>query len=119
LLPRWRHGRAMPRAAGRGGACVSSAGDAGTMKPYGILVLVLACLLAIGVSAQEGASAREEAFVYATTHFDGLTYGSAVVTPDVDTLYLIANVENIVAPRNTLIYYWALTDEYLADWSRR
>jgi hypothetical protein len=60
---------------------------------------------------------REEAFVYATTVFDGLTYASAMTPPDVDTIYLIADRENIIAPRRTMIYYWPITNRYLADWS--
>lgn len=60
---------------------------------------------------------RTEAFVYATQYYDGLTYSSAMAPPDADTIYLPANVENIIAPRRTLIYYWPLTNRFLPDWN--
>jgi len=60
---------------------------------------------------------REEVFVYATTIFDGLTYSSAMAPPDIDTIYMIADRQNIIAPRRTMIYYWPITNRYLADWT--
>ncbi|HZQ07820.1 MAG TPA: hypothetical protein VFD70_14645 [Anaerolineae bacterium] len=61
---------------------------------------------------------RTQAFVYGITNYNGAKYASAIVPPSVDTMYLLAGRENVVAPRETLIYWWPITNEYLADWDR-
>lgn len=84
--------------------------------------LQAAVLLALFCSAAAAAAyaqspERKEEFVYATTFFDGLAYSSAMTPPDVDTIYLVADRLNIIAPRRTMIYYWPITNRTLADWS--
>lgn len=91
-------------------------------RPYmriGLFVCLLFVLTTPAHAQQNPNPERTESFVYATTHYDGAGYGSSVVVPEVDTMYLLANVDNVVAPRKTLIYYWSLTNEYLADWNRQ
>jgi hypothetical protein len=53
------------------------------------------------------------------TFFDGYLYGNAVSPPQADSIYLIADVNNVIAPRNTVIYYWPLTNRYMADWESK
>ncbi len=84
-------------------------------------VALLAVLIAGGlyepVAAQ--APAREEKFVYATTSFDGLVYSSAMVLPENESIYMLADVKNILAPRRTLVYYWPITNRFLPDWGAK
>jgi hypothetical protein len=85
-----------------------------------VFFVTAAMLLVVGgASAQSEDFPREESFVYATTYFDGAAYNSGVITPNVDTIYMLADTRQVIAPRNTLIYYWALTNEYLADWNQK
>lgn len=60
----------------------------------------------------------QEHFVYSASYFDGEGYASAFVPPTVTTIYLQAGVDNVLAPRETVVFYWPLTNQYLADWQR-
>ncbi|HUF36986.1 MAG TPA: hypothetical protein VMN57_00555 [Anaerolineales bacterium] len=82
-----------------------------------VMILILFGLATGGNAGHAQSPERERAFVYATTVFDGLTYASAMAPPDVETLYMIADRQNIIAPRRTMIYYWPITNRFLADWS--
>jgi hypothetical protein len=52
------------------------------------------------------------------TNYDGRLYESALAPPAVSTIYLLANRTNVLAPRNTLIYFWPITNQYQADWEQ-
>jgi hypothetical protein len=78
------------------------------------IILVILVTFPIAANAQED---RQKEFVYGIAFYDGYLYGNSMVPPTIDVIYLQANVDNIVAPRNTLIYYWPLTNRYLADWA--
>ncbi len=81
----------------------------------GVLILVL-LTGALPAHAQE--PERERAFVYGLTNYNGSVYDSALVPPSVDTMYLLAGHENVIAPRETLVYFWHITNQYLADWAQ-
>lgn len=81
-----------------------------------LIILILSLVNPMMTFAQEN---RVEEFVYGITFFDGYLYGNAVSPSNTDAIYLIANVENVIAPRNTMIYYWPLTNRYLADWESK
>jgi hypothetical protein len=86
---------------------------------FRLLPAVAAAILALSlmtwpVSAQT--PDREEAFVWATTVFSGVKYESTFYPPEADTLYLLAGHDHVIAPRQTLIYYWPITNRILADW---
>ena len=57
-------------------------------------------------------------FVYGAKAFSGQDYEAKLYPPTVDTLYLLADVTNIVSPRYTHVYYWPTTKAYKADWDR-
>lgn len=87
------------------------------MKRRLLLLILLMLLLSIPIlPARAQAPERSEAFVYAVTAYDGLVYQSAFVPPNIETLYLMAGVENVLAARDTLIYFWDLTNRYEPDW---
>jgi hypothetical protein len=52
------------------------------------------------------------------TNYNGSVYESALVPPSVDTIYLLGGRENVIAPRETLVYFWHITNQYLADWEQ-
>jgi hypothetical protein len=83
------------------------------------LVLLGTAGLAGAANAQAQGPARTAVFVYGATFYGGRVSGASLVPPQVDTIYLLANAKNILAPRYTLIYFWPLTNRYLADWEAR
>jgi hypothetical protein len=79
------------------------------------LLLALLLLAVAPIHAQE--PEKTESLVYGGQVFDGLAYLSTLYPPAVDTIYLLANCQNILSPRRTLVYFWSLTNAYKADWS--
>lgn len=79
------------------------------------LALTLALLLVASAQAQE--PEKVEAFVYGGQVYDELGYCSAFYPPAVEAIYLLADRENILSPRRTLVYFWPLSNAYRADWS--
>ncbi len=85
------------------------------------IALLLCALAALGAPAPLAAQAptREPAFVYAVNAYMPDGYTPSIYLPQHDTLYLLADQPNAVAPRNTLIYYWPIDNAYRADWTAR
>lgn len=82
-----------------------------------LLLLVGAVALVWRVrSAANVPAAREQQLVYDVWAYAGEQYRSIFYPRSVDTLFLIANADNIVSPKLTEVYYWPLTFEYRADW---
>lgn len=87
-------------------------GDARPILVALVLLLISGPLLAQGPE-------RLPAFLYSTTYYDGLVYGSAFVPPSEATIYLLAERPNVLSPRESLIYFWPITNRYVADWKAR
>jgi hypothetical protein len=68
-----------------------------------------------GMVAAETDTERREEFVYGVNAYNGTLYHGVFHPPSVDTIYLLADKVNIISPRKTIIYYWAVTNEYKAD----
>lgn len=83
-----------------------------------VISIVILSMLFLGTSYQVQANTPErmDAFVYALTVFDGQIYQSSFVPPSEDTIYLLADIPNVLAARETKIYYWSLTNRFEADW---
>jgi len=81
------------------------------------LPLVLTLLLLAAAPAQAWELKEFESFVYSGYVFNGLGYISTFYPPSVDTIYLLADQQNILSPRRTLVYFRPLTDAYEADWA--
>lgn len=77
--------------------------------------LSLLLLTTAPIQAQE--PDKTETFVYGGQVFNGLGYISAFYPPSVETIYLLADWQNILSPRRTLVYFWPLSGDYKADWS--
>ncbi|MBI5880127.1 MAG: hypothetical protein HZB53_20960 [Chloroflexi bacterium] len=85
------------------------------------LWLAFGTLIVLTGAAPAGAQAPERvpAFVYAVNAYMPDGYAASIYLPQHDTLYLLADQPNAVAPRNTLIYFWPIDNEYRADWTAR
>jgi hypothetical protein len=64
-----------------------------------------------------GLPKKERQLVYAINPFVGWEYADAFAPQRTQTIYLIENIDNIITPRYTDVYYWPITGEYMADWS--
>ncbi len=90
------------------------------MKYFLVGALVVLCLFGMlpgALSALAQGEDREEAFVYG---INALLPGEVIGTfapPIVETIYLLAEHPNVLSPRRTLVYFWAITNEYRAAWS--
>ena len=60
---------------------------------------------------------RSEQFIYSILAFNGTDYAGTFCTEDSDTIYLIANVDNFISARKTLVYYWPITGDWKTDTS--
>ena len=79
-----------------------------------ILLLLLTPYLA---SAQ--APEQTEAFVYGINAAVPEAVVGTFAPPVVDHIFLLTGQTSILSPRRTMIYYWPITNEYRASWSRR
>ena len=79
------------------------------------LALILLLLTTLSSRAQE--PEKVQTFVYGGQVFNGLGYISTFYPPSVDTIYVLAGQRNILSPRQTLVYFWPLSNAYKADWT--
>jgi hypothetical protein len=56
----------------------------------------------------------EEQMVYGLRLFNGKGYSSSFCPPSENTLYIIADSDNVFLPKMTLVYYWPITRRYRA-----
>ena len=77
-------------------------------------------LLVLMIPPEAGAQAPEqiEAFVYGINAALPHAVVGTFAPPTVDEIYLLADQTSILSPRRTLVYYWPITNEYRASWSR-
>lgn len=78
------------------------------------IALLLSMFIVTTILAQAPNKQRE--FVYGLNVFTGQEYLGTFLPLTEDTLYLLADVTNIVSPRDTLVYFWPVTNELKADW---
>ena len=80
------------------------------------LLLVLTLLIVFGI---EIFGAADGDFVYASNHYNGVSYSSSFIPPETDTFYMLGNEDNILSARMTETYYWPLTNEIKASWDKQ
>lgn len=94
-------------------------------KRVTLLLLAIALLAALtvwGLSRTAAAEApltgeRVEQLVYDVWAYSGPRYHNTFYPQSADTLYLIGEVDNVVMPKLTQVYYWPLTQSFRADWA--
>ncbi|HEY45404.1 MAG TPA: hypothetical protein G4O14_01320 [Anaerolineae bacterium] len=87
------------------------------MKRRCFMVCYLLVFLFVGVSPTMAETPTlEQQLVYALEVYDGVGYTSNFAPANEETIYLLADHSNAFSPRNTMVYYWAITRSYKADW---
>lgn len=64
----------------------------------------------------QGQPAKERQFVWSLSPWTGKEYGGSFAPRQANTVYLLADVTNIMNSLKSEIYYWDITNEYMADW---
>lgn len=67
-------------------------------------------------SGGQGEPVKETQFVYSLSPWTGKEYGGTFAPRQVDTMHLMAGVDNVVNTLRSDVYYWPITQEYMADW---
>ncbi len=67
-------------------------------------------------SAAQAPELREQ-LVYGLNVFNGRGYGGGFTPRTEDTIYLIANKDNAISARITLVYFWPITEKYIAGFN--
>lgn len=80
------------------------------------LFLLLLLIALSGVVPGYAQNTEERSFVYATNHYTGNGYASALIPPSVNEVFLLSGSPSIIAAKETNLYYWPITNEYKADW---
>lgn len=58
-----------------------------------------------------------EEIVYNLDLFNGKSYTPGVFSPlKANTIHIIADIDNVFSPEITMVYFWPVTGEYVADW---
>ena len=82
------------------------------MRKTAYLLIVL-MLLSVGVFA--AAPEKVEQAVVNLILFDGSLWKNTISPQEYKTFYMMANADNILVPTNTKVYFWPITQEYMAD----
>ncbi|MGI6081684.1 MAG: hypothetical protein ACOYEP_02270 [Limnochordia bacterium] len=68
------------------------------------------------VKEGQGTPKKEHQFVWSLSPWTGKEFGGSFAPRQVDTIYLLAGETNIMNSLRSEIYYWDITQEYMADW---
>ncbi|GAH81217.1 unnamed protein product, partial [marine sediment metagenome] len=60
---------------------------------------------------------RQEQFIYSVMAFNGKDYSGTFCGENSDAIYLIADQDNFITARKTLVYYWPITGDWKTDTS--
>jgi len=87
------------------------------MKKFVLFSLALTIGLVFCLPALSGAQAPElkEELVYRLNVFNGRSYGGEFTPQAEDTIYLIADKNNAISARITLVCFWPITGKYQAS----
>lgn len=64
----------------------------------------------------QGQPVKERQLVYSLSPWTGKEYGGSFAPRQANTIYMMADVTNITNSLKSEIYYWDITNEYMADW---
>lgn len=81
-----------------------------------IISLLVVCILAAVIGVQAAPPQREKQIVYGITPWNGKEYGGTFAPKGIDTMYLLADVDNVLNTLETEVYFWPITQEYMANW---
>ena len=81
-----------------------------------LITVVFLALIASSQSASADTPEAERQLVYALEVYEGFGYASTYAPLNEEVIYLLAEHENAISPRYTMVYYWPLTRSYRTDW---
>jgi hypothetical protein len=58
---------------------------------------------------------RREEFIYSILAFNGRDYNGTFAKQNADIIYLMADADNFITARKTLVYYWPIAQEWKTD----
>ena len=82
-----------------------------------MFTLLLIGLFGISTIARAEAPVLREQLVYSLTSFNGSGYSKSFCPVTEDTIYLITNEPSVISPRKTIVYFWPITQKYMAGFS--
>jgi hypothetical protein len=82
------------------------------------LLVSASLLLPAGEAVRAQETDRTEAFVYGINAAVYETVVGTFAPPSVESIYLLAGQTSVLSPRETLVYYWPITNDYRAAWSQ-
>lgn len=81
-----------------------------------ISILILISIILSSAIVFSAAPPKKREIVYSLNVWDGKDYAAPFYPSVYDTIYVMANHENVFSVKETLVYYWPITKEYMADW---
>ena len=90
------------------------------MKKFTLFFTVIVAVRVgmIPTSTLAGVPELREELIYRLSLFDGKGYTQGFIPRSEDTIYLIANRNNAVSSRITLVYFWPITGKYVAAFKK-
>ncbi|MCD6123357.1 MAG: hypothetical protein J7K04_16105 [Spirochaetales bacterium] len=79
-----------------------------------ILIIIMLSVLVI-LPAIADVPVRKEELIYSIMAFLGKEYSGTFCRQEADTFYLMANVDNFITVRKTLVYFWPITQDWKVD----
>ncbi len=77
-----------------------------------------ACAVSLCFSANADVPVRSEELIYTIDAFNGMNYSQTYARESADSIYLLANTNNFLHLRKTLVYYWPPAGQWLTDLDR-
>lgn len=78
--------------------------------------ILVVCVLVVAANVSAAPPQREKQNVYGITPWTGKEYGGTFAPTTVDRIYLLAGVDNVINTMETEVYFWPITNEYMANW---
>lgn len=82
------------------------------MKQFVLCILIFFIVLS---SPYADIPDKKEEVIYSITLYNGLHYSRTFCREESDTIYLLADTDNFLTARKTLVFFWPLTGKYLVD----
>ena len=79
-----------------------------------ILIIIILSALVI-MPAIADVPVRKEELIYSIMAFLGKEYSGTFCRQEAGTFYLMANVDNFITVRKTLVYFWPITQDWKVD----
>ena len=78
--------------------------------------IMVICVLTAVAGVQAAPLQREKQVVYGITPWTGKEYGGTFAPKGIDKIYLLADSNNVINTLETEVYFWPITNEYMANW---